>query len=78
MVPCSTRPVTTVPRPWIEKTSSIGIKKGLSSCLTGSGMYSSTASISFIIAFFPISSLVPCKADKADPRMIGISSPGNL
>ena len=29
-IPRSTRPVTTVPRPWIEKMSSIGIKNGLS------------------------------------------------
>jgi hypothetical protein len=36
--PCSTRPVATVPRPVIEKTPSIGIKKGLSSSRTGSGM----------------------------------------
>ena len=37
-VPRSTRPVTTVPRPVIEKTSSIGIRKGLSTSRTGSGM----------------------------------------
>lgn len=29
-IPCSTRPVTTVPRPAIENTSSIGIRNGLS------------------------------------------------
>jgi hypothetical protein len=28
--PRSIRPVTTVPRPWIENTSSIGIRNGLS------------------------------------------------
>jgi translation elongation factor TU len=37
-VPRSTRPVTTVPRPVIEKTSSIAIRKGLSTSRTGSGM----------------------------------------
>ena len=37
-IPCSTRPVATVPRPVIEKMSSIGIRKGLSSSRTGSGM----------------------------------------
>ena len=36
--PRSTRPVTTVPRPVIEKTSSIAIRKGLSMSRTGSGM----------------------------------------
>ena len=36
--PCSTRPVTTVPRPVIEKTSSMGIRNGLSVSRTGSGM----------------------------------------
>ena len=37
-LPRSTRPVTTVPRPVIEKTSSIGIRKGLSVSRSGSGM----------------------------------------
>jgi hypothetical protein len=36
-VPRSARPVTTVPRPVIVKTSSIGIRKGLSLSRTGSG-----------------------------------------
>ena len=36
--PCSTRPVTTVPRPEIENTSSTGIKNGLSSARSGIGM----------------------------------------
>ena len=40
--PCSTLPVTTVPRPVIENTSSIGIRNGLSSSRTGSGMNAST------------------------------------
>ena len=44
--PRSIRPVTTVPRPVIEKTSSIGIRNGLSMSRTGSGMLSSTASMS--------------------------------
>jgi hypothetical protein len=38
ILPCSTRPVTTVPRPVIVKTSSIGIRNGLSASRTGSGM----------------------------------------
>jgi hypothetical protein len=36
--PRSMRPVATVPRPLIENTSSIGIRKGLSMSRTGSGM----------------------------------------
>ena len=38
IVPRSIRPVPTVPRPLIEKTSSIGIRNGLSIARTGSGM----------------------------------------
>ena len=44
--PRSTRPVTTVPRPVIVKTSSIGIRNGLSTSRIGSGTLSSTASSS--------------------------------
>ena len=44
-IPCSILPVTTVPLPVIEKTSSTGIKKGLSTTLTGSSIYESTCSI---------------------------------
>ena len=36
-MPCSTLPVTTVPRPWMVKTSSIGMRKGLSSLAVGLG-----------------------------------------
>jgi hypothetical protein len=36
--PRSTRPVTTVPRPEIENTSSIGIRKGWSIGRSGVGM----------------------------------------
>ena len=36
--PLSTRPVTTVPRPEMEKTSSTGMRKGLSVSRTGWGM----------------------------------------
>ena len=45
-MPCSTRPVTTVPRPVMVNTSSMGIMNGLSMSRSGSGMNSSTASIS--------------------------------
>ena len=44
--PRSTRPVTTVPRPEIENTSSTGIRNGLSTSRSGSGTYSSTAAMS--------------------------------
>ena len=40
-IPRSTRPVTTVPRPEIENTSSIGIRKGWSIGRSGWGIYSS-------------------------------------
>jgi hypothetical protein len=38
MIPRSTRPVTTVPRPEMLNTSSMGIKNGLSMSRLGSGM----------------------------------------
>jgi hypothetical protein len=38
MTPRSTRPVTTVPRPEIEKTSSIGMRNGRSFGRSGCGM----------------------------------------
>jgi hypothetical protein len=37
-MPRSTRPVATVPRPLMAKTSSMGIRKGLSLARTGVGM----------------------------------------
>ena len=45
-LPRSMRPVTTVPRPEIEKMSSIGIRKGRSIARSGCGTFLSTASIS--------------------------------
>ena len=36
-MPCSTLPVTTVPRPVMVKTSSMGMRKGLSTSRGGSG-----------------------------------------
>jgi hypothetical protein len=38
MMPRSTRPVTTVPRPEIENTSSTGIRKAPSTARSGVGM----------------------------------------
>ena len=39
MMPCSTRPVATVPRPVIEKTSSTGIKATTTTVVTGVEMF---------------------------------------
>jgi hypothetical protein len=74
-LPLSTRPVTTVPRPVIVNTSSIGIRNGLSSARAGSGMYESTASMSSRI--FPVHSSSPSSALSAETWTIGMSSPGN-
>jgi hypothetical protein len=76
-IPCSTRPVTTVPRPVIENTSSIGIRNGLSSARTGSGMNASSASISSSMHLFAASSPASASAFVAAPLMIGVVSPGN-
>src|SRR6202046_2796961 len=46
ITPRSIRPVTTVPRPVIENTSSTGIRNGFSTSRTGSGIESSTACLS--------------------------------
>jgi hypothetical protein len=63
------------PRPVIVKTSSIGIRNGLSTSRSGSGMYESTASMSSRIFAFCSSS--PSSAFSAEPVTIGMSSPGN-
>ena len=73
--PCSTFPVTTVPRPVIVNTSSIGIKNGLSNSRTGSGMKLSAAAINSRI--FACHSSSPSNAFNADTRTTGASSPGN-
>ena len=69
------RPVTTVPRPEIEKISSIGIRKGWSTARSGRGTYLSTASISSSILASHFGS--PFSAPSAEPRITGTSSPGN-
>ena len=74
--PCSIRPVTTVPRPVIENTSSIGIRNGLSSARSGCGIVASSASISSSMHAFAVSSAEFSSAFSADPLMIGMSSPG--
>jgi len=76
-VPRSTRPVTTVPRPLIEKTSSMGIRKGWLMSRTGVGMYSSTVSINCQMgAYTGASGLVSglSRICRAEPRMMGVSA----
>ena len=77
MMPRSIRPVTTVPRPEIEKTSSTGIKKSPSTARSGNGMYVSKASTNFSTDGTPISDVSPSSALSAEPVTIGVSSPGN-
>ena len=60
----------------IVNTSSTGIRNGLSSSRTGSGMNESHASISFWIDGTPYSDVSPSSALSAEPRMIGVVSPG--
>ncbi len=74
-IPRSTRPVATVPRPVIEKTSSTGIRKGLSMSRSGTGTYSSTAAMSSRMPASAAGS--PLRAFSAETRMTGTSSPGN-
>ncbi len=76
-IPRSTRPVTTVPRPEIENTSSTGIRNGPSISRCGCGIYVSSASASLRIEPSPISLLSPSSAIFADPVTIGVLSPGN-
>ena len=73
--PRSTRPVATVPRPEMVMTSSTAIRNGFSLSRSGVGMYSSTAAMSSRMASIHFSS--PLRAPRAEPRMIGRSSPGN-
>ena len=75
MTPRSIRPVTTVPRPVIENTSSTGIRNGFSMSRTGSGMLSSQAAISSTT--FSPHSASPSSALSAETRTTGTSSPGN-
>ena len=74
-IPRSTRPVTTVPRPVIVNTSSIGIKNGRSTSRVGSGKNVSTDAINSKI--FGVHSGSPSSAFNADTRTTGVSSPGN-
>src|SRR5437660_964561 len=70
--PRSIRPVTTVPRPVIVKTSSTGMRNGFSVSRTGSGIEVSTASISS--SSFAPQSASPSSAFSAETRMTGTSS----
>src|SRR5947209_2285652 len=69
------RPVAPVPRPEIEKISSMGIANGLSMSRTGSGTFLSTASINSSIVFSHFAS--PFNACSAEPFTTAIESPGN-
>ena len=71
------RPVTTVPRPEIENTSSIGIRNGPSINRSGTGMYLSISATSFSTLFTPMSEASPSSAFSALPITIGVLSPGN-
>ena len=71
--PVSILPVATVPLPVIVNTSSIGIKKGFSFSLTGSGIQASTAAINSTI--FGVHSASPFNPPKADPAITGVLSP---
>ena len=77
--PRSTRPVTTVPRPEMVNTSSMGIRNGLSAARSGVLIQVSTASMSsqmqaYSGAFGSVDSEI--RAFRAEPLMIGVSSPG--
>ena len=74
-IPRSIRPVTTVPRPVIVKTSSTGMRNGFSVSRSGCGMNSSTASISSRTDSPHLAS--PLSAGAAATRITGASSPGN-
>ena len=77
--PLSILPVTTVPLPSIENISSIGIRNGLSTSLTGIGMYVSRAFISSVIHFASGSSAdFTASALLAEPLIIGACSPSKL
>ncbi len=75
-IPRSIRPVTTVPRPEMENTSSIGIRKVPSTARSGVGMYVSSASANCLIAPSPNSPASPSSASLAEPLIMGTSSPG--
>ena len=74
-MPRSMRPVMTVPRPVIVKTSSTGMRKGFSVSRSGVGIDSSTAAMSSMIDSPHLAS--PCSAGKAATRTTGMLSPSN-
>ena len=73
-MPRSMRPVTTVPRPVIVKTSSTGMRNGFSVSRSGVGIDSSTAFMSS--SSFALHSGSPSSALSADTWTTGRSSPG--
>gem|GEM_PF-2822405 len=80
IIHCSILPVTTVPLPLIENTSSTGIRNGLSRGLSGTGTNFSIASNNSIIVlaqYFLSISVGFCRATNHEPLITGVSSPGN-
>ena len=61
-MPRSTRPVATVPRPVMVKTSSTGIRNGLSMSRSGSGRYVSSASMSSMMLLAPLAVVLAAAA----------------
>ena len=74
-MPRSIRPVTTVPRPVIVKTSSTGMRNGFSVSRSGCGIDSSTAFMSSMM--FSAHCASPSSALSAETFTTGASSPGN-
>ena len=58
----------------LQRTPAIGIRNGRSTARSGCGTYLSTASISSSILASHCAS--PLSAPSAEPRMMGVSSPG--
>ena len=69
--PRSMRPVTTVPRPVIVKTSSTGMRNGLSISRTGCGIDSSTASMSSRTFVAPLGVALE-RLERRDPHDRGV------
>jgi hypothetical protein len=77
IIHCSILPVTTVPLPLIENTSSTGIRNGLSKSLSGTGTYDSIASNKSRIGLAaPAKSVGLFNAARPDHLIIGVSSHG--
>mmetsp|Transcript_16592 Transcript_16592/g.41767 ORF Transcript_16592/g.41767 Transcript_16592/m.41767 type:complete len:204 (+) Transcript_16592:352-963(+) len=76
--PRSMRPVATVPLAGMARMLSMPMRNGLSTARGGSGMNVSQASMRVSMVLTPHSPVSPLSALSAEPRMKGVSSPGNL